>query len=231
LRYMPLLTRRKRQFDVPVEDMVLRVTGPEDVYEEARAAGMQFWEQVQAYGINNPAFRTSRRPLALSDDAPAFAVRMAAIAGSAGVGPVFTLQGALIETVGQVVAASTGEAVVSSDGDYFVAARRRSRLPVHAGDGRQGALAVVLKPELGSQGIHTTAGRTHMAGPWSDSLVIVARSCMLADAVAAGASIVLSRSRSMRKALGYIKGVPGVHGGIVLRGNRIGVAGSLELAA
>ena len=60
---MPLRTkRRSRSFDVPVHDLVLRVTGPEELYEEARAVGMQFWEQVQSYGIDlgsPPAFRSA----------------------------------------------------------------------------------------------------------------------------------------------------------------------------
>ena len=54
---MPLRARRRgRFFDVPVHHMVLRVAGPEEMYEEIRATGMQFWEQIPSYAIRHPAF-------------------------------------------------------------------------------------------------------------------------------------------------------------------------------
>src|SRR6266508_2014910 len=82
---MRLLRKRKLEhFDVPVQDMLLRVTGPEDFYVEVRAAGMLFWEQIQSYGIRNPAFRTTKRPLEVPETAPAIIREMAQSAAAAG---------------------------------------------------------------------------------------------------------------------------------------------------
>ena len=227
---MPLRTRKKgRFFEVPVQDMILRVAGPEELYGEARAAGMQFWEQLQAYTIRNPEFRTSKRPLALPEDHPATVRRMAAIAGRAGVGPMFTFQGALTEAVGASLARG-GEVMVSCGGDYFVVPRRRARLHVHPGLGGD-SLSVVVKPELGPQGIYTTTGRTHTAADTGDSVVIVASSCILADAAAAGTLSILSKPKSLRAALEYLRRLRGVHGAMIVRGDRVGLAGNLELAA
>ena len=46
-----------------------------------------------------------------------------------------------------------------------------------------------------------------------------------------GATAVLSRPNSLKAALAYLQRVPGVHGAMIVRGDHIGVAGSLELAA
>ena len=62
-------------------------------------------------------------------------------------------------------------------------------------------------------------------------MVIVASSSILADAAAAGALAILSKPRSLRPALVYLRGLDGVHGAMIVRGDRVGLAGSLELAA
>jgi ApbE superfamily uncharacterized protein (UPF0280 family) len=231
---MPLLARRRlhRFFDVPVQDLVLRVAGPQDLYEEARAAGLHFWEQVQSYAIRHPEFRTSKRPLPVPPEAPPIVREMVQSSAAAGVGPMFTFQGALTEYVGRRLAPALSEVVVSCGGDHFVIARRRARLAVRPPTrGGRDALAVVVKPELGPHGIYTTVGRVHLPREGADGLVVVARSCLLADAAAAAASAILSRPGSCRPALDYLNGLDGVHGAIVIRGARIGVAGALELAA
>jgi ApbE superfamily uncharacterized protein (UPF0280 family) len=226
---MPLLGRKATHFDVPVQDVVLRVTGPEDLYEEARAAGMQFWEQVQSYAIRNPSFRQGRSPVEVGEDAPPIALQMARQAALAGVGPMATLRGALTEFVGRTLLRSAAELVVSSGSSHFVATRRRARMVVHPG-GRGGeGLALVLRPELGPHGVHTTSGRLVLPGRAADGVVVVARTCILADAAAAGAAALLSRSPSLRAALAYLQQLPGVIGALVVREERIGVAGSLEL--
>src|SRR5207249_8661862 len=92
---MPLLRRRSVHFDVPIQDMTLRITGPEELYEEARAAGMQFWEQVQSYAIRHPGFQSGKRPLPVPEDGPMVIREMVGTAARAGVGPMFTFRGAL----------------------------------------------------------------------------------------------------------------------------------------
>jgi hypothetical protein len=230
---MPLRPRKRGQFfEVPVQDMVLRVSGaPDDLYEVARAAGMHFWEQIQSYAIRNPAFRTSKGPLDVPPDVPEIIARMAAEAAAAGVGPMFTFQGALTEYVGRTVARAREEVLVASGGDYYVVARRRSRLHVFPPLGGDGELSVVVKPELGPQGVFTTAGRALLPAETGDGVVVVASSCMLADAAGAGALAILSRPKSFRTALAYLRGLAGVHGGMIVRGKHIGVVGGLELAA
>ena len=218
--------------DVPVQDMVLRITGVDDLYEEARAAGMQFWEQIQSHAIRQPAFRSSKRPLPVPETAPAIVREMAEMAARAGVGPMFTFQGALIEYVGRALARFASDIAVSCGGDHYVVARKRARLSVHpASSAARTGLAVIVRPELGPHGIYTSLGRSYAPSEASEGIAVVAGSCILADAAAAGASAILARPQSLQVALAYLQSLRGVHGGVVIRGDRIGVAGALELAA
>ena len=53
---------------------------------------------------------------------------------------------------------------------------------------------------------------------------------MLADAAAAGVQACLRKPDGFGMALHYLQRVPGVVGGVVVIGERIGVAGGVEIA-
>ena len=71
----------------------------------------------------------------------------------------------------------------------------------------------------------TTLGRGR-AGAGPDGLAVIAGSCMLADAAAAGVQACLPKQDGFGMALHYLQRVPGVRGGVVVVGDRIGVAGA-----
>jgi uncharacterized protein len=227
---MALLRRKSEHVDVPVQDLLLRITGPEDVYEEARAIGMLFWEQVQSFAIRNPDFQRSKRPVQVAASAPSIVREMATLSALAGVGPMLTFRGALTEFVGRRMAELMPEVTVSCGEDHYVVARRRARLGFFTGQRPEG-LAVVVKPELGPHGVYMDLKGGARPGEIADGLLVVSTSCIVADASAAAARAILSKPNSLKTALAYLRGVPGVHGGIVIQGDRIGVAGGLELAA
>jgi uncharacterized protein len=228
---MPLrLRRRSRYVDVPVHDMVLRISGPEELYEEARAVGMQFWEQIQSYAIRDPSFRSSKRPVPVPADAPPIVRQMADLSARAGVGPMFSFRGALTEFVGTAVSRSIHDVTVVCGPDHFIVPQRRVRLPLEGHVGRRLELGIVVKPELGPQGLHVGVGRER-AGSGADAVIVVASSCILADAAAAGAAAILGKPNAFNLGLSYLQRIDGVHGALVVRGDRIGIAGSLELAA
>jgi ApbE superfamily uncharacterized protein (UPF0280 family) len=222
------LRRRLSYIDVPVHDMTLRVAGTEDLYEEVRAMAMHFWEMLQSYSVRHPGFQRSKRPISVPEPAPQVVREMARLAATAGVGPIFTFQGALTEYVGQALAQVQPEVNVSCGGDHYLVARHRAKLAIQGGPPN---LAVVIRPELGPQGVYTAVGGSAFLGRSADGLVVVASSCILADAAAAAATAILARPQSMRTALSFLQKLRGVHGAMVVRGEQIGVAGRLELAA
>ncbi|HSL15671.1 MAG TPA: hypothetical protein VK962_05260 [Actinomycetota bacterium] len=224
---MRLLRRKPRSFDIQVQDMVLHITAGTDINEESRAAALSFWEQLQAYSLRNPSVRTSKRPIEVPDDAPEIVREMVAAAGRAGVGPMYSFQGAVTDHVGRFLTRSTSEVTVSTGGDYFIAGKKRQKLTVFRGlDG--GSLAVVVPPSANGLGVATSAGTGRVA---IDGIAVVASSCMLAEAAAAGVQAILPKQGGFGAALRYLKKVPGVLGGLVLVGDRIGLAGGLEIAA
>jgi hypothetical protein len=223
-----LLKRRAKSFDIQVQDMVMHINAPDDFAEESRAAALSFWEQLQSYALRNPQFRTSKRPLtSVPEDAPEVVREMVTASRNAGVGPMFTFRGAVTDQVGRFLSGSLSEVTVSCDGDYFIQTKKRMRLAVKRHGGAP--IVVAVEPSKRGVGVSTTLGRGRdHAGP--DGLAVIASSCMLADAAAAGVQALLPKEGGFKLALQYLRKVPGVRGGVVVVGERIGVAGGVEIA-
>jgi hypothetical protein len=225
---MKLLRRRAKSFDIQVQDLVLHITAPEDFAEESRAAALSFWEQLESYGLRYPEFRQSKRPLAeVGSDAPEIVREMVQASAAAGVGPMFTFRGAVVDQVGRFLADQVTELTVACDGDYFIRSRKRMKLAVKRRGGEP--LAVALPPSKEPVGVSTTLGRGR-GGAGPDGLAVIASSCTLADAAAAGVQAVLGKPDGFGMALRYLQQVPGVRGAVVVVGDKIGVSGGVEIA-
>jgi ApbE superfamily uncharacterized protein (UPF0280 family) len=223
-----LLRRRPKSFDIQVQDLTLHITAPEDFAEESRAAALGFWEQLQSYALRDPEFSTSKRPLeSVSTDAPEIVKEMTHAATGAGVGPMFTFRGAVVDQVGRFLGEQLSEVSVACDGDYYLKARKRMKLAVKRRGGEP--ITISLEPARGGVGVSTTLGRGR-GGGGPDGLAVIAESCMAADAAAAGVQALLPKPDGFGMALHYLRRVPGVQGGVVVMGDRIGVAGGVEIA-
>jgi ApbE superfamily uncharacterized protein (UPF0280 family) len=221
-----LLKRKPRTFEIQVQDMTLHIQAATNVDEESRAAALSFWEVLHAYSIRDPSFRESRRPVKVSEDAPEIVREMAATAGRAGVGPMFSFQGAVTDHVGRFLAREVNEVTVNCGGDYFIRSRKRQKLTVVRRPGSP--VAVVVPATREGVGISMASGNGRAE---VDGMAVLAESCMLAGAAAAGVHAILQKEDGLRMALVYLKKVPGVFGGVVFLGERIGMAGGVELAA
>lgn len=224
---MKLLKKKTRSFDIQVQDMTLHIQAGTDLDEESRAAALSFWEQLHAYTLRNPALRNSKRPIEVPEDAPAIVKEIVAAARRAGVGPMYSFQGAVTDYVGRFLAREVSEVIVNCAGDYFIMGRRRQKLTVLRHPSGS-TVAVVVPASRQGLGISMTLGRGHAA---VDGLAVIADSCMVADAAAAGVQAILPKENGFANSLAYLKQVRGVVGGLVVVGERIGMAGAVEIAA
>jgi uncharacterized protein len=232
---MKLLKRRPRTFEIQVQDMTLHIQAATDFNEESRAAALSFWEQLHAYTIRNPAFSSAKRPIDVPADAPDIVREMVSSARRAGVGPMFSFQGAVTDHVGRFLARDGQEVTVNCGVDYFIRSRKRQKLTVVRRPGS--TVAVVVPSSKHGVGVSMSSGAGRAPGSADghgsslDGLAVLAESCMLADAAAAGVHAILAKDDGFGTALGYLKKVDGVFGGLVISGERIGLMGSLEIAA
>ena len=121
---------------------------------------------------------------------------MVQAATSAGVGPMFTFRGAVVDQVGRFLGEQLHELTVACDGDYFIRSRKRMKLGVKRRGGEPITVALSRRRRLGI-GVSTTLGRGR-GGGGPDGLAVIADTCMLADAAAAGVQAVLGKPGGFR---------------------------------
>ena len=198
---MRLLKRKPRTFEIQVQDMTLHIQAATDVDEESRAAALSFWELLHTYSIRNPEFRASKRPVKVPGDAPEIVREIASTAaGAPGVGPMFSFQGAVTDHVGRFLAREVSEVTVNCGGDYFIRSRRRQKLTVLRRPGSSVAV-VVPADRAGRRGLDDAGARAEDAAE-VDGLAVLAESCMLAGAAAAGVQAILPKENGLHGRLG-----------------------------
>ena len=132
---------------------------------------------------------------------------------------MFTFRGAVVDQVGRFLLQSVNEVTVACAGDYFITAKKQVKLAVKR-HGRE-PIIVALEPDARGVGVSTTLGRGR-GGGGPDGLAVIADSCMAADAAAAGVQALLPKEFGFAQAVRYLKGVPGVRGGVFVVGSGSG---------
>lgn len=183
------------------------------------------------YILRHPAFGTSFEPVELLPDAPEVAQRMARAAGSVGVGPMAAVAGAMAELAAEAgLSAGAVEAIVDNGGDVFVHAASPVVIALHTGTPKLAdRLAFTLYPaetpiavcsSSGKMGHSTSLGRCDLA-------TVVARDGALADAAATQAANLVRTVNDVDAALERIMAIEGIDGLVVVKDDRIGLAGHL----
>jgi uncharacterized protein len=117
--------------------------------------------ELEAYIAQRPEFASSLAPIADDPAAPAIARAMLRAAGSAGVGPMAAVAGAMAEAVGRALQAEFGcrEVVVENGGDLWLAFVESIDVSVFAGESPLSErVGVSIPPEFSPLGLCTSSG-------------------------------------------------------------------------
>ncbi len=186
---------------------------------------------LEDYILRHPAFGTSFEPVELLPDAPEVAQRMARAARSVGVGPMAAVAGAMAElAVEAALKAGAAEAIVDNGGDIFVRATSPVVIGLHTGTVKLAdRLAFSLHPEDTPISICSSSGRMGHSTSLGqcDLATVVARDGALADAAATQAANLVRTADDVDAALERIMAIDGIDGLVVVKDDRIGLAGRL----
>ncbi len=186
---------------------------------------------LEDYIRRHPAFGTSFEPVELLPDAPEVAQRMARAARSVGVGPMAAVAGAMAELAAQAgLRAGAAEAIVDNGGDVFVRATSPVVIGLHTGTAKLAdRLAFSLRPEDTPISICSSSGRMGHSTSLGqcDLATVVARDGALADAAATQAANLVRTAGDVDAALERIMAIDGIDGLVVVKDDRIGLAGHL----
>jgi uncharacterized protein len=187
--------------------------------------------EIEDYILVHPEFLSSLVPIALRDDAPHIACEMARAASLAGVGPMAAVAGAIAEAAArEALSAGAREAIVENGGDIFLVSDEEAVVGIFAGSGSlKASLALIVEPAYMPVSICSSSsfmGHSLSFGK-CDLATVVAGSGALADAVATFACNSVKEVSDIEPTLDRVMSIDGVRGVILVKADKIGLAGDL----
>jgi hypothetical protein len=186
---------------------------------------------LEDYIEHHPAFSHSFEPIELLDGAPEAAERMARAAHLAGVGPMAAVAGAMAQLAGEAaVKSGAAEVIVDNGGDIYLRAAEPALIALKTGTAKlSGRLAFSLEPEDTPVSICSSSGQMgHSRSLGScDLATVVAKDAALADAAATKAANLVKKEEDVNAALERIAAIEGIDGVLIVKNDRVGLAGKL----
>ena len=156
---------------------------------------------------------------------------MAEAARACGVGPMAAVAGAVAQAAAEAaLAAGAGEAIVENGGDTWIASPREVTVGLYAGEHPiSGRLALRIPPDRLPVSVCSSSGRFGHSLSFGrcDLATVVAGSGALADAAATLAANCVRTVDDVEPTLERVMAIPGIEGVLIVKDDRVGVAGNL----
>ena len=220
-------------FTVVVKESDLYVRATRNLRRKALKVLLKHRASLEEYIRRNPAFLTSLEPLAVGLDAPLIVKAMAEAGEKVRVGPMAAAAGAIAEYVGRELLPFSREVIVENGGDVFLKTQKTRSIGIYAGESSPftGKLALKIDPKDTPLGICTSAGTVghSLSLGKCDAAIVVSPSATLADAAATAVANLIQSADDIPRGIDFAKGIEGIKGVVIVKDDRIGVWGDIEL--
>ena len=223
------VTRKRTYRSYTHKEAVFRICCEE--FDAACAEIVRQRRILEDYIALHAAFGRSLEPVALLSGAPEVARRMARAARAVGVGPMAAVAGAVAQCAAEAgLRASAPEAIVENGGDIYLKAAEPVIIGLQAGTAELGdRLAFALEADDTPIAICSSSGKMghSMSLGQCDLATVVAKDAALADAAATLAANLVRTVGEVDAALEHIAGIEGIDGVMIVKNDRVGLAGRL----
>ncbi len=186
---------------------------------------------LEQYIQKHPEFQHALEPVEALPGAPISAQRMARAAQLVGVGPMAAVAGTMAQLAAETgIQAGAPEVIVENGGDIYLLADKPVTIILHTGTEKLADnLALALEPgdtplsicsSSGKMGHSRSLGRCDLA-------TVVAKDAALADAAATLAANLVTSVDDIDSALERISTIEGIDGVMIVKKERVGLAGHL----
>jgi len=220
-------------FQVTIRETDLFISATRDLTAEARAAVSRYRHDLESYISTHPGFADSLKPINVDASAPLVVREMAGAALKAGVGPMAAVAGAIAERVGRDLLPLSEEIIVENGGDIFLTTTRERLVGLYAGPSPlTGRIAFAISPEDTPLGICTSSGTVghSLSFGEADAVVAISESTALADAAATAIGNRVRSANDIEAATEFAQSIEGLSGLAIVKGERVGLWGSIRLA-
>lgn len=191
------------------------------------------WD-IENYIDRDRRFLTALKPLAVELSAPEIVKEMSLQSSKANVGPMASVAGAIAEFLGRdLLKKGHKEVIIENGGDIFIKTRKVRAIGIYAGKSRLlSKLKLQIRPKDTPLGICTSSGTIghSLSFGCADSVVILSRSVILADAVATATANLVQSKADLQKAVDFARSIKGITGVIIIFRNNLISWGKVEFA-
>lgn len=227
-----MLAKGLVSFQVVVGETDLFVSAEENLYRQTLESVLRYRRDIEGFIGKHPLFESTLKPYEVPDSAPLIIQRMALVAQMVGVGPMAAVAGAIAEYVGKDLLKYSTEVIVENGGDVFIKSSRPRRIVIYAGDSPlSNKMVIEIKPEQTPIGLCTSAGTIghSLSFGRADAVVVLSQNVALADAAATAIGNRVRKSEDISRALSYSQGIRGLSGVIIIKGDKMGTWGKMEI--
>jgi len=224
------LARGLTSFTLTYKETDLWIAAKKDLSKEALEVVRRIRTELDEFISKCPSFLHSLSPIEMPKDAPPIALKMAEASKKVGVGPMASVAGAFAEAVGRELLKKSKEVIVENGGDIFLSTKKGRLVAVFAGDSPlSGRIALKISP--GEVGVCTSSGTVghSLSFGKADAVVVVSPDTLLADAAATALGNRVRSEEDIKKALHFAQEIPGIKGVVVVKGEKLGAWGEVEL--
>ncbi len=193
---------------------------------------LKYRGMLEEYIEQHPSFLTSLEPLTVAEDVPRIVKEMATSAEKVGVGPMASIAGAIAEFVGSELSAFSPEVIVENGGDIYLKSLSNRVVGIYAGSSPlSGKIGLEIKGRDTPLGVCTSSGMVghSLSFGKADAVVILSKSTTLADAAATAIGNLVIQPDDIPDGIKFAKGVPGLLGVVIIKDDRVGVWGKVEI--
>lgn len=220
-------------FRVAEAETDLFISAEKKLESQARAAILNHRKELESYIEKDPEFYSSLEPVDAKKAAPDIAKSMILASKCAGTGPMAAVAGAIAEFTGRDLLKFSNQVIVENGGDIFMKTARPRTVGIYAGEDSPftGKLAVEIQPSERGVGVCTSSGTVSHSLSFgkADAVLVISDEAALADAAATAAGNIVKDAGDIEKGISFAKSIPGVRGGLVVVGDKLGSWGEIKI--
>jgi len=218
--------------DVIVKETDLFIFAEKDIKNIAKEIIKKYRTQIEDYIRKRPEFMVSLEPISMDPNASDIIKEMIYTTKLAGVGPMASVAGAVAEFAGNELLAYSKQIIIENGGDIFIKSDKIRTIAIYAGDSPlSNKIFIKIKPENTPIGICTSSGTVghSLSFGKADACVIIAKSAILADAVATATCNRIKEKKDIAPSLEFALSIKGIKGAVAILGKDFGSMGNIEL--
>jgi ApbE superfamily uncharacterized protein (UPF0280 family) len=188
---------------------------------------------IENYISKERRFLTALKPIEVELNAPLIVKKMSEAAKLANVGPMAAVAGAIAQFLGRdLLRKGYRDVLIENGGDIFIKTNKTRTIGIYVGKSKlwQG-LSLKIKSKSTPIGICTSSGTIghSLSFGLADSVVILSRNTILADAVATATANRVNSKQDLQKAVDFAKSIKGVLGIVIIFKNNLISWGKVEI--